>query len=208
MFDRPAERSKNWIARAFGVVMMVGGAALLLYHKDMFRQATEGAAPVTPAQLAAAGGPIDLPRAWVVFSPDQIVTPNITQVEGSKVKRQVYYHLVRLGDRWAVLRSTDRTLMGRVTATATETDYQSGEDGAAKAISDALRQRSKGRVLPYSFDNVSKPSSEVAIYGSVVFVLLVFGAMIACGLFDSSSEAELEYEAAGAYWPTASGQRW
>ncbi|MFO0842775.1 MAG: hypothetical protein U0797_10325 [Gemmataceae bacterium] len=211
MFDRPADRSKNWIARAFGVVMVAGGAALLLYHKDMFRQAAEGAAPVTPAQLAAAAGPGDLPRAWVVFSPDQIVTPNITQVEGVKVKRQVYYHLVRVGDRWGVLRSADRTLMGRVTATATEADYQAGEDGVARAISEALRPRSRGRLLSYSFDNVSNPSSEVAIYGSVVFVLLVFGAMIACGLFDASPEAELDEGGAGsgAYWAaTAAGQRW
>jgi hypothetical protein len=210
MPELPAHRHKNLFARVFGVLMVAGGAALLLYHWEMFGQAAEGAKAVTPAQLASADGPGDLPSDWVVFSPDQIVSPNITQVEGTKIKRQVYYHLLRVGDRWAVLRSTSRTLLGRITATATTSDFATGEDGAAKAVAEALRQRAKGRVLAYSFDNVSSPSSDIAIIGSLVFVLLVFGAIVACGLFDTSSEVEQEdeYADAVAYWPAAPAHRW
>lgn len=198
----PIDRSISWAPRILGILFLVGAGGMVLGFWGHYRVAAKGPKPMTAAQLAAADSLDELPNKWVVFQPDQIVNTDVSVVEGTRFKKHYYYHLVRVGDRWAVVRAQSRVIGGRITAAAEVFESEQEQLG----VTEAQRHKSKARFLPYQFDTVGTPAHTVRVGGTITLMLLMAGAALTCGLLDQR-KPKVEPDDLYAE-PTTTGWQW
>jgi hypothetical protein len=201
----PIERSGNWVPRLLGALLLVGGVVMLVTYWGSYLAAVKGPRPVTPAQLAAIDDPDEMPDRWVTFQTDQVVNTNISVTEGGRFQRTYYYHLARVGDRWAVVRARERQLGGRIAATAAAFDDEAQQGAAAEA----RRQKPKGRFLPYQLDTADTPDTAARFGGTITMILFMAGVVLACGLLEQKKPApDLEDDDEAGAEPTVTGWQW
>jgi hypothetical protein len=86
----------------FGLIILIPGVGLLVYHNRWIRSVFQGPVPITLADLQKLDDPATLSNPWVSFTFDQAVDTGFVmqQTRSGDTRQRSKYLLIEVGKRW------------------------------------------------------------------------------------------------------------